>query len=328
MVLAAFLAACTALGHALGWALVGIRRTRPGRVLTWVAAGRPARDRGVGGGLGTGRPELLEAAPTKIVVEAQMRAAALDHAGWLPAVVVLLAVTAFGYVAAVRTASWALRRPGDLGVDGPTSTPVRRRRDARDEYRALLRVDRASVWRSPPLRRGLLVLAILPVAAAVVASLPWSSIALLPPLVSSGAALLFGVNALALDGSGAIWIATLPHDPMIVLRAKARVLLEVVTGAVVLAVLGASARASAAPTVVDLACVAGATVSCLAIVVATCLHLSVTRPHRAELSRLVTHRRRPARWPSTRRGSPRSPCSSVSCSRWRRRVVASRCRWR
>jgi hypothetical protein len=47
----------------------------------------------------------------------------------------------------------------------------------------LLAIDRASVWRSPPLRRGLLVLAVLPVTAAVIASLPWSSIALLPPLL-------------------------------------------------------------------------------------------------------------------------------------------------
>ena len=127
------------------------------------------------------------------------------------------------------------------------------------------------------------VLALLPVAAAVLASLPWSSIALLPPLVSSGAALLFGVNALSLDGSGAIWVATLPHDPALVLRSKARVVLEVVGGSVVLVLLGASVRASSPPDLLDLLCAVGATLSCLVLVVATCLRLSVTRPHRAEL---------------------------------------------
>ena len=144
-------------------------------------------------------------------------------------------------------------------------------------------MDRASVWRSPPIRRGLLVLAVLPVVAAIVASLPWSSIALLPPLVSSGAALLFGVNALSLDGSGAIWVSTLPHDPDLVLRTKARVVTEVVGGAVLLVLIGASMRAKEAPDVLDVLCVLGSAVSCIALVVVTCLRLSVTRPHRADL---------------------------------------------
>jgi hypothetical protein len=148
---------------------------------------------------------------------------------------------------------------------------------------ALLAVDRASVLRSPPLRRGLAVLAVLPVTAAVIASLPWSSIALLPPLVSSGAALLFGVNALSLDGSGAVWVATLPQDPLVVLRSKARVVTEVIGGAVLLVLVGAATRASSPPDLVDLVSALGASVGCSAVVVATCMRLSVTRPHRAEL---------------------------------------------
>jgi len=58
---------------------------------------------------------------------------------------------------------------------------------------------------------------------------------------------------------------------------------EVVGGAVLLVLVGASLRASAAPSLQDLLCVVGASVSCTAIVVASCMHLSVTRPHRAEL---------------------------------------------
>ncbi|MDA8436051.1 MAG: hypothetical protein M0Z98_08710 [Actinomycetales bacterium] len=281
-VLVAFMAACTALGQALGWALVGVRRTRLGRRGTWLllAAGLAAGGWVV---LTERLTPMLDNAPTKRVLFAQLRAAQLDLAGAAPVVLVLLVATVVGYVGAVHIASWALRRPGDLGIDGPLARPVRRRPFPASEARALRQVDRASVWRSAPLRRGLLVLAVLPVAAAAVASLPWSSIALLPPLVSSGAALLFGVNALSLDGSGALWIATLPHDQALVLRSKARVVAEVVGGAVLLVLVGAALRASSAPRPLDLLCVVGASVSCTALVVASCMRLSVTRPHRAEL---------------------------------------------
>jgi hypothetical protein len=281
-VLLAFLAACTTIGHAIGWTLVGVRRTRRGRLATWtalaallaMAAWIVMTDRGA---------DMLDLAPTRKVLGAQLRGAQGDVGGSAPTVAVLLIACAVGYLVTVRVAAWALRRPGDLGVDGPRARPVRRREQAATERAALLHVDRASVWRSPPIRRGLLVLGVLPVAAAVVASLPWSSIALLPPLVSSGAALLFGVNALSLDGSGATWVSTLPHDPELVLRSKARVVTEVVGGAVVLVLLGAVLRASEPPTVVGVLCVVGSALSCVAVVVATCMRLSVTRPHRADL---------------------------------------------
>jgi hypothetical protein len=281
-VLIAFLAACTSAGQALGWTLVGVRRTRRGRRSTWVLLGAAAlvaawvvaTDRGA---------TLLDSAPTKRVLGAQLRAAQVDLVGTAPVVGVLVLAAVVGYLASVRIASWALRRPGDLGIDGPLARPVTRRSAASSESQALRRIDRASVWRSAPLRRGLLVLAVLPVVASVIASLPWSSIALLPPLVASGAALLFGVNALSLDGSGALWIATLPHDPALVLRSKARVVTEVVGGSVLLVLGGASLRAAQAPTLQDVLCVVGAALSCTAVVVAICLRLSITRPHRADL---------------------------------------------
>lgn len=283
-VLVAYLVACTAVGQALGWAIVGVRRTRLGRRSTWaafavvlaVAGWLIFTDRAVG---------LLDRAPTLTVLSAQLRAAALVPSGWVPFVLWCLGVTVLGYLAAVRVAAWALRRPGDLGVDGPLARPVQRRSfgSAPTAYTMLVRMDRASLWRSPPLRRGLLVLGVLPVAAASLASLPWSSIALLPPLVASGAALLFGVNAMCLDGSGAMWVSTLPHDPRDVLRSKARVVAEVCSLPVVLVLVGAGLRASEPPNLVDLVSTLGAAVSCTALVVATALHLSVTRPHRADL---------------------------------------------
>jgi len=282
LVLLLFLGACTSIGQALGWGLVGVRRTRNGRTFTWVLLGTAVlvagwvvvTDRGAA---------MLDAAPTKWVLLAQLQAAKGDFVSPLPLVGELVLVILLGYLVSVRVAAWALRRPGDLGVDGPLARPVNRRGPATTVARELLRVDRASVWRSPPLRRGLLVLAVLPVAAAAIASLQWSSIALLPPLVASGAALLFGVNALSLDGSGAIWVSTLPHDPALVLRSKARVVAEVVSGAVIIVLVGAAARASNAPNLVDLVSAVGASLSCVALVVASCMRLSVTRPHRAEL---------------------------------------------
>jgi hypothetical protein len=282
VVLLAFLAACTTVGHSIGWLLVGLRRTRRGRAATWALLVAL-----VGGALWvilTDRAAgLLDSSPTVRVLGAQLSAARLEHGGYTYVVAVLLAAAVVGYLVTVAAASWALRRPGDVGADGSLSRPLPRRVRERDDLGTLLAIDRASVWRSPPLRRGLLVLAVLPVTAAVIASLPWSSIALLPPLVASGAALLFGVNALSLDGSGAVWVATLPQDPLLVLRAKARVVLEVIGGAVILVLVGSALRASSRPDLVDVASAVGASVGCTAVVVATCMRLSVTRPHRAEL---------------------------------------------
>ena len=74
----------------------------------------------------------------------------------------------------------------------------------------LIRADRASVWRSVPMRRGVLVLAVGPGLVAIFGDLPWASMTILPGLVASGGALLFGVNAWCLDGRGALWRENLP----------------------------------------------------------------------------------------------------------------------
>ena len=157
VVLLSFLAACTTVGHALGWLLVGLRRTRRGRVTTWALLAVL-----VGGALwvivNDRAADLLDASPTVRVLGAQLSAARLEHGGYLIVVAVLLAAALLGYVAAVVAASWALRRPGDVGVDGALSKPLPRRTGDRDDLATLIAIDRASVWRSPPLRRGLLVL--------------------------------------------------------------------------------------------------------------------------------------------------------------------------
>ena len=91
----------------------------------------------------------------------------------------------------------------------------------------LLRIDRAAVWRSVPLRRGLMVLALMPGAVALAGDLEWQMLTILPGLVASGGALLFGVNTWCLDGRGALWRDSLPVRPRVSFLARAVVLLEV-----------------------------------------------------------------------------------------------------
>ena len=95
----------------------------------------------------------------------------------------------------------------------------------------LRRIDRASVWRSVPIRRGLIFLAVGPGIVALAGAMSWTSVMVLPGLVISGVALLFGVNAWCVDGRGVLWRESLPVTPREVFRARARVLAEVLLGA-------------------------------------------------------------------------------------------------
>lgn len=149
--------------------------------------------------------------------------------------------------------------------------------------RMLVAVDRASVIRSLPLRRGLLVLAIVPAVVAAVAAVNARSLILLPALVASGSGLLFGVNVFSLDGSGARWVSSLPHQPRLAALSKAWVLTETCIGAVTLAVVVALARVPAPPTTPQLVALVASVLVSSTSVIAICLDLSIRRPHRAEL---------------------------------------------
>ena len=81
---------------------------------------------------------------------------------------------------------------------------------ARSDFVMMLRIDRAAIWRSVPLRRGMTVLALMPGAVALAGDLEWQMLTILPGLVASGGALLFGVNTWCLDGRGALWRDCLP----------------------------------------------------------------------------------------------------------------------
>ena len=271
----------TVTGQALGWLVVGIRHRRSGRRLTWAVAGVLVLlllTAAVTGNI----TAVLESAPTTYVVIGALNGASGRWGQWAVTTLVLLVLTGMAWRAGRTASAWALRQPGGA-AQGFDARMVARRTQHGDVRGELLATDRASVWRSPSLRRGLIVLGLLPGLVAAAAGLSWPSLVLLPGLVAAGAGLLFGVNVFCLDGSGSIWLASQPHSPGAMFWTKAQVIAEVCLIAVVLTVLAGSVRSGSAPTsgeaVALLCCAVVATSRVLAI----CMELSVMRPHRADL---------------------------------------------
>ncbi len=276
----AFVVAVTVLGQALAWTIVGVRQTRRGRrivtstgCLALVGAVVLVR-LGLSG-------YVLDNSPTRFVSRAVL-AAGGNLALWGKVTAVLVVLSGLLVLLGGRACAWALRRPGDAGA-GRSTEPVRRRAGHRSVLRELIAVDRASVWRAPALRRGGLVLAILPGVLAAGAAIPWQSLVVLPGLVAAGAGLLFGVNAFCLDGSGAVWLASLPHSPRRVVQAKTIVLAETVLLAVVIAAVSGSLRSPGTPTLTEVTAIVASGLLCTVIVVTVGLSGSIRRPHRADL---------------------------------------------
>jgi hypothetical protein len=92
------------------------------------------------------------------------------------------------------------------------------------------------------------------------------------------------VNVFCLDGPGALWLGSLPLRPAVHLRAKAVAIAEIciVSSSLTLAV-GAT-RVEGAATAGRVVAAVCAVLVCTATVTATCLRISLTRPHRADLS--------------------------------------------
>lgn len=267
----------TAIGQLAAWTIEGIRRTAHGvpivRMLTVLviatAVAMQTADLLV---------EALDAAPTSPVL-----IGLLDAPGtrWWITVGSLALVTALVVVLGAIPARWAGRR---LPVDEvELETGNRRPRPlSRTVWGSLVRTDRASVWRAVPMRRGLLVLAIGPGLVAVLGDLRWDSITLLPGLVVSGGALLFGVNIWCLDGRGGRWRESIPVEPALVFDARAWVLAEFLLAASVLTVLIAAARAGVPNASEITAMVASVLVITLQVVAAS-MRWSIAHPYAADL---------------------------------------------
>jgi hypothetical protein len=231
---------------------------------------------------GGGLVDALDRAPTVPLVGIALAAGGGAWTG-LVLLLVSLAADAVAFLAiGVALVGLTRRRPPRAQVR-LESTEHPPRRDPRSELAAALRIDRAGVWRSAPLRRGLVALPAAPALAAAAAQLDWYLVALLPCLVTAGAALLFGVNALCLDGTGAVWRASLPGAPWVLLTARLLLVAELSLLACAVAVGVAAVRAPAPPTVAEAVAVLCATIATTAQVVGHCARWSVTRPYAATL---------------------------------------------
>jgi hypothetical protein len=275
-----WIVAATVAGQLVGWLVEGLRRTDRGvvavRVLTGLLAG------GLMALVVTGSvTKVLDHSPTVEVLLTSTAAGAGDWVRWGLGLAALVALTLLLGYAGCLAADWALGRPEreELRLESGRRRPRPQRRSV---LAAMMRVDRAGVWRSVPLRRGLAVLAVLPGTIALAGDLEWQTLTMLPGLVVSGGALLFGVNAWCLDGRGAVWRDSLPHRVETAFWARALVLSEVLLVAAATTSVLAVLRAGR-PTGGELAALVCTTLVVTAQVVGGCLRWSVHRPFPSDM---------------------------------------------
>lgn len=275
--LALWLLMATAVGQALAWLVESVRRRPGGLVLVRAAAVVLVLAALVLQAIGRLVP-LMDAVPTSAVLIGLLDAPGPRFGLTLLALAV---VTAGVVVLGAVPATWAARL---MPVDEVAAeTGHRRVRPAAGSvHAALVRGDRASVWRAVPMRRGLLVLALGPGLVAVLGDLPWSSLTLLPGLVVSGGALLFGVNVWCLDGGGGRWRESLPVPADAVFRARTQVLAEFLLAAGVLTVLVAGLRAGV-PTPAEATALLASLLVVLVQVTAASMRWSQQHPHAVDL---------------------------------------------
>jgi hypothetical protein len=127
-----------------------------------------------------------------------------------------------------------------------------------------------------------MVLAVGPGLVAIFGNLPWSSMTILPGLVASGGALLFGVNAWCLDGRGALWRENLPASPLTMFDARAWVLFEFLATASLITIALGALRAGV-PSPAELSAVLCTVVVVLLQVVAGALRWSIKSPYPVDL---------------------------------------------
>lgn len=246
-----WIAAATAVGQVVAWTVEAVRRTTHGILII----------RGLG----------LALAVTAVALQLTGRVAATFDAlqtrwlvvglvdgftgRWAASLGVELAVLVVAVALGALPAHLAARnQPRDeLRVESG-SYPARRL--PRSPYAGLVRVDRGSVWRAVPMRRGLAVLAIGPGLVALAGDLTWSQMTILPGLVASGGALLFGVNSWCLDHRGNLWRESLPVPAAAVFGARAWVLAEflLVASLTTIVIAGLRAGLPSAPELAALLC--------------------------------------------------------------------------
>ncbi|HET7385176.1 MAG TPA: hypothetical protein VFJ19_00765 [Nocardioidaceae bacterium] len=275
-----WLATATALAQMVSWAVEWLRRGPNGRlvvrVLIVVLAGALAALISTGALV-----PLLDHSPTVKITLGVLEGAGAQWWRWLQVVVVELGIELAAVIVGAYVAGRVAKRPprDELRVESSVQAP---RDEPRSDLVALMRTDRMSIWRSVPLRRGLGVLALLPGLVALASDLDWSMLCIMPGLVCSGGALLFGVNSWSLDGRGALWRDSLPVDPKLTFFSRVAVLAEVLMFATVITLVLAALR-TGVPSVSQLSAVVCCTVVVALQVVSGSLRWSVRRPFSVDL---------------------------------------------
>jgi hypothetical protein len=279
-----------ALVGMLLWVLVA---TSTGQVVAWTVEAIRRRDRGIfvvrmmaatffglaialqlTGNLGN----LLDSFPTTDL-------AAWLVNGWSTRWVLGIALELFLVVAMVALGAVpahlaARRAPRDeLNVESG-NYPARRM--PRSPLAGLVRTDRGSIWRAVPMRRGLAVLAVGPGVVALAGNLDWPQMTILPGLVASGGALLFGVNAWCLDARGGLWRESLPISPWVVFAARTWVLTEFLLAASFVTMVLAGLRAGL-PSASELTALLCTWVVVVLQVVSSAMRWSSRRPFAVDL---------------------------------------------
>jgi hypothetical protein len=230
----------------------------------------------------TGRlTPLLDSSPTLRVVLAVLAGAQGDWLPWLAMMNWLLGIAIVSVVVGAWMADRVARRSAndELRVE---SSRHKARPHPGSDFVALLRTDRSGIWRSLPMRRGMVVLALFPGLVALGGDFDWAKVAIFPGLVASGGVLLFGVNSWCLDGHGALWRDSLPVAPRLAFVSRVTVLMEILLAATLATLLLASLRAGL-PDVSELVAIACGTVVVTLQVVATSLRWSVRSPYAVDL---------------------------------------------
>jgi hypothetical protein len=276
----AWLFAATALAQMMAWGAEWVRRGPHGLVLVRSAGAVLAF--GFAALVATQQvTEVLDHSPTLYVVIAALSGDG-NPAGWFVGTVATVLVGVAAVCVGALVAHAVARRP-PRDETRAASRAVRVRTMPTSDWAALLGIDRASVWRSVPLRRGLVVLAVMPGAVAAAGRLEWSILPVLPGIVAAGAALLFGVNAWCLDGNGAVWRESLPVTPSQAFAVRAWVLFETLMLASTVTLVIAATRTLEPPTVAEITALTATVIVVSMQVVARSMHWSVDRPFAADL---------------------------------------------
>jgi hypothetical protein len=274
---AIWIAAATAVGQVVAWTVEAVRRTTHG-----IAVVRAAGVVLVGSALLlqlTHRTSgLLDSLKTRWLVVGFVDG---FRWRWVESIVVELALLLTAVVLGGVAAHVAARRaPRDAVRVESGRYPARR--SARSPFAGLVRTDRGSVWRAVPMRRGLAVLAVGPGLVALAGDLDWSQMTILPGLVASGGALLFGVNAWCLDARGGLWRESLPVAPAAVFAARSWVLAEFLLAASMVTLLLAGLRAGL-PSPAELTALLCTWVVVVLQVVSSAMRWSSRRPFSVDL---------------------------------------------